>query len=122
MGGTCTGEHGIGLGKMDYLVDELGPETIGVMHTIKQALDPLNLLNPGKIFTPESIAKGYAKRKMAPLDLTIISSTHLKKAVLDISKKIKVKSKSKKNGKFKFETKHTRLKLLNKCKCLYHRK
>lgn len=63
MGGTCTGEHGIGLGKMDYLVDELGPETIGVMHTIKQALDPLNLLNPGKIFTPESIAKGYAKKE-----------------------------------------------------------
>lgn len=58
LGGTCTGEHGIGLGKINYLVDELGPDTLDVMHTIKQALDPLNLLNPGKIFTQEAIAKG----------------------------------------------------------------
>jgi len=49
MDGTCTGEHGIGLGKQDYLVAELG-EAVDVMRMIKRALDPGNLLNPGKIF------------------------------------------------------------------------
>lgn len=57
-GGTCTGEHGVGLSKVNYLVDELGPDTVDLMHTIKQTLDPLNLLNPGKIFTKESIERG----------------------------------------------------------------
>ena len=50
MGGTCTGEHGIGLGKKAYLLQEKGETTIAVMAAIKQALDPLHLLNPGKIF------------------------------------------------------------------------
>ncbi|WP_300012602.1 FAD-linked oxidase C-terminal domain-containing protein [uncultured Roseobacter sp.] len=48
MDGTCTGEHGIGQGKRPYLVKELG-EATEVMGAIKQALDPLNLMNPGKI-------------------------------------------------------------------------
>ena len=48
--GTCTGEHGIGIGKQSKLIDELGEETVNVMRRIKQALDPLNILNPGKIF------------------------------------------------------------------------
>ena len=50
MGGTCTGEHGIGLGKKTYLRQEKGETTVAVMAAIKQALDPLHLLNPGKIF------------------------------------------------------------------------
>lgn len=50
MEGTCTGEHGIGQGKQAYLLEELGG-AVAVMRTIKQALDPLNLLNPGKIFS-----------------------------------------------------------------------
>ncbi|KKY20898.1 putative oxidoreductase [Phaeomoniella chlamydospora] len=50
MEGTVTGEHGIGLGKKQGLVKELGPETIAVMQTIKKSLDPYWLLNPGKIF------------------------------------------------------------------------
>lgn len=49
MEGTCTGEHGIGLGKKESLVKELGLDTIGVMQKIKAALDPRGLMNPGKV-------------------------------------------------------------------------
>lgn len=49
MEGTCTGEHGIGLGKKESLQKELGLETINVMRSIKRALDPYWLMNPGKI-------------------------------------------------------------------------
>lgn len=49
MEGTCTGEHGIGIGKKEYLVPELGEGSVEVMRTVKRALDPHNILNPGKI-------------------------------------------------------------------------
>jgi D-lactate dehydrogenase (cytochrome) len=49
--GTCTGEHGVGLHKMGFLVDEAGAGAVDMMRTIKRALDPQNILNPGKIFT-----------------------------------------------------------------------
>ncbi len=49
MEGTCTGEHGVGIGKQQFLVAEHGEGAVEVMRTIKQALDPDNLLNPGKI-------------------------------------------------------------------------
>ena len=49
--GTCTGEHGVGLHKMGFLVDETGIGAVDMMRTIKRALDPQNILNPGKIFT-----------------------------------------------------------------------
>jgi D-lactate dehydrogenase (cytochrome) len=49
MGGTCTGEHGVGIGKIDYLPEEHGA-ALEVMKTIKRALDPDNLMNPGKMF------------------------------------------------------------------------
>ena len=49
--GTCTGEHGIGLHKQDFLVTEAGSGAVNMMRTIKHALDPHNIMNPGKIFS-----------------------------------------------------------------------
>jgi D-lactate dehydrogenase (cytochrome) len=49
--GTCTGEHGVGLHKMGFLVTEAGVGAVDMMRTIKRALDPKNILNPGKIFS-----------------------------------------------------------------------
>ena len=49
MGGTCTGEHGVGQGKMKYLERELGAGALEAMRLVRRALDPDNIMNPGKI-------------------------------------------------------------------------
>ena len=54
MEGTCTGEHGIGLGKQHYLLQEHGEDGVALMRTLKTALDPHNLMNPGKILPPQA--------------------------------------------------------------------
>jgi D-lactate dehydrogenase (cytochrome) len=51
MDGTCTGEHGVGQGKMKYLGAEHGEPALAAMRGIKRALDPLDIMNPGKIFS-----------------------------------------------------------------------
>ncbi|SKB70727.1 glycolate oxidase [Arthrobacter sp. 31Cvi3.1E] len=50
LGGTLTGEHGIGLLKRDWLADELGPDQYALQQQIKTVFDPKNILNPGKVF------------------------------------------------------------------------
>jgi glycolate oxidase len=57
LGGTITGEHGVGLVKAPFLEWKVGAAGIEVLHGIKQAFDPHNLLNPGKVF-----AKATRKR------------------------------------------------------------
>ena len=50
LGGTITGEHGVGLAKKPYLGDALGPVAMDVMRRVKAGFDPNGILNPGKIF------------------------------------------------------------------------
>jgi len=50
LGGTCSGEHGVGLGKREFLEQEHGPEALAVMRSLKATLDPKGILNPGKMF------------------------------------------------------------------------
>jgi D-lactate dehydrogenase (cytochrome) len=57
MEGTCTGEHGIGQGKQRYMRLEHGDAAVELMRTLKQSIDPMNLMNPGKIVPPAIAAE-----------------------------------------------------------------
>jgi glycolate oxidase len=57
LGGTLTGEHGVGLLKSRWLRDELGDEQWRLQREIKAVFDPTNILNPGKVFLPEGLAQ-----------------------------------------------------------------
>jgi glycolate oxidase len=52
LGGTVTAEHGIGVVRRDYLLEQVGPQAVRVMRSIKTALDPLGILNPGRVLPP----------------------------------------------------------------------
>ncbi|KAI9430533.1 FAD-binding domain-containing protein [Lactarius indigo] len=54
--GTCTGEHGVGIGKREFMVEELGAGTVALMKTIKRAIDPLGIMNPGKLYPDDDTA------------------------------------------------------------------
>jgi D-lactate dehydrogenase (cytochrome) len=50
--GTCTGEHGIGLHKKQFMAREHGEDALDLMRTLKHSFDPKNILNPGKVIDP----------------------------------------------------------------------
>jgi D-lactate dehydrogenase (cytochrome) len=52
VGGTSTGEHGIGSGKIDYMREEFGDAAVALMRALKSAVDPQGILNPDKILPP----------------------------------------------------------------------
>jgi len=67
LGGTATGEHGVGVGKREFLVREHGEASVEAMRAVKRALDPRDTLNPGKIF-PETIEGGRVRAAEDPTE------------------------------------------------------
>ncbi|THA34025.1 FAD-binding protein [Streptomyces sp. A1277] len=66
LGGTCTGEHGIGMLKRDWLARELGPVAMRVTRALKAALDPAGILNPGKVIAPDRPQPGRRRPPSRP--------------------------------------------------------
>ena len=67
MGGSITGEHGVGVEKRDYLPDMFGAEEIACLRRIRAAFDPKGIANPGKMF-PEKGAPALAHAGLHPLE------------------------------------------------------
>lgn len=67
MEGTCTGEHGVGWGKKESLLWEVGPDTLDVMRTLKQSLDPRWVMNPGKIMDVPGREEVYPESTVTPI-------------------------------------------------------
>jgi hypothetical protein len=63
-----TGEHGVGIGKRDFLVEELGAGTVALMKAIKRTVDPLGLLNPGKVSALHTLSHSLIGCKLYPDD------------------------------------------------------
>ena len=76
-GGTCTGEHGVGIGKKEYLYEELGYGTVELMKKIKRTIDPLNLFNPGKVSIRFSFHRLLSKARVDPRRCTLIHRSRL---------------------------------------------
>ena len=64
LGGTCTGEHGVGMGKITHLYNEMGANTMTIMEKIKSTLDPNHILNPGKIFNDSTLTQTATSMKI----------------------------------------------------------
>ncbi|ARP69041.1 FAD-binding oxidoreductase [Streptomyces pluripotens] len=79
LGGTCTGEHGVGMLKRDWLARELGPVGMRVHQVLKAALDPSGILNPGKVIAPEWPQAG---RRRPPPRLRASKKTDVARTVI----------------------------------------
>lgn len=76
MDGTCTGEHGVGLGKRVLLREEVGHMAIQVMQDLKDALDPKNLMNPGKILQPRELLTVFQWEEQSLNTVTDLLAVH----------------------------------------------
>jgi D-lactate dehydrogenase (cytochrome) len=67
MGGSASGEHGVGIGKQKYIIMEHGVAHVDIQRRIKRALDPLNIMNPGKIISWDPSEAELARPRLSNL-------------------------------------------------------